>query len=169
MFFRRKPKQYPRLIPHTVQVPSCVAFALIPMADRLFADDHDGDTFQQALRPFFSGERPRIEILRGDNITFHLEGPKFVCGEKTYPLGAEVFIANEGWISLGPVEANDMLSNLRVYLDVAAYKWLNDHNLTAEIDCARMGRDRKFDDPLAVRTMVADAERLQQEGRPNHG
>lgn len=139
------------------------------MADRRFSDDHDGDTFQQALRPFFSDERPRIEILRGDGITFHLEGPEFVCGEKTYPLGAEVFIDNCGWISLGPVEADSMLSHLRASLDIAAYKWLNDHNLTDEIDHARMGRDLKFDNPLAVRRMVADAEGLQQEGRPNHG
>lgn len=169
MHFRKKPKQDPRLIPHTVRVPRCVAFALIPMVDRLFADDEDGDTFQQALRPFFNSERPRIEILSGDDITFHLEGPEFVCGEKTYPLGAEVFISNHGWISLGPVEAHDMLSHLRISLDVAAYTWLNDHDLTAEIDCARMGRDRKFDDPLAIRRMVANAERLQRERRPNNG
>lgn len=138
------------------------------MANRLFADDHDGDTFQQALRPFFNGERPRIEILRGDDITFHLEGPKFVCGDKTYPLGAEVFIANEGWISLGPVEADSLLEQLRASLDVAAYKWLNEHGLGAEVDCERFRRDRKFDDPLALRRMVAEAERLQQEGRPKN-
>lgn len=169
MLFRTKPEQDPRLIPHTIQVPRCVAFALIPLADRLFGDDDDGDTFQQALRPFFLGERPRIEILRGDDTTFYLEGPKFVCGEKTYPLGAEVFVDNRGWISLGPVEADSLLAQLRASLDVAAYKWLVEHDLAAELACERLRRDRKFDDPLAIRRMVADAERLQQEGRPNRG
>ena len=80
-FFHRASRRH-RFVAHTIQVQKCIAPELISLADRLFADDADGAAFRNALRPFFITERPRIAILKGDEIWFHLEGPRFDCKDR---------------------------------------------------------------------------------------
>jgi hypothetical protein len=76
-FFQRSARRH-RFVAHTVQIQKCIAPELISLADRLFADDADGAAFRNALRPFFITERPRIAILKGDEIWFHLDGTDHV-------------------------------------------------------------------------------------------
>jgi hypothetical protein len=46
----------------------------------------NGGSDGNALRPFFLTERPRIAILKGDEIWSHLGGLKFDCEDQTFPL-----------------------------------------------------------------------------------
>ena len=169
MFFQTKPKPKHRFVTHTIHVPKCIATILIALADRLFADDADGDAFQSAIRPFFNAERPRVAMLKGDDIWFNLEGPIHVCGDKKYPLGAQVHVDSLGWLNLGPVEATELHAHLREALDVAAYRWLMERDLLSHFDSCRVPRDRDFDDHVALRQMAAAASRTQPKSQSNAG
>ncbi|WP_296676314.1 hypothetical protein [Novosphingobium sp.] len=157
-----------RFVTHTVQVQRCIAPELISLADRLFADDADGAAFRNALRPFFITERPRIAILKGEEIWFHLEGPIFDCGARSFPLGAQVFIDCRGWLLLDPVAAADLHSVLREAIDAAAYQWLIGNNLLDQIEPLRPRRNRLIDDEIALRQMAAAAGSIHPEGEPNN-
>ena len=165
-FFHRASRRH-RFVAHTVQVQKCIAPELISLADRLFADDADGAAFRNALRPFFITERPRIAILKGDEIWFHLEGPRFDCKDRTFPLGAQVFVDTRGWVQLGPVAAADLHSVLRVAIDAAAYQWLLDNNLLDRIETFRARRNRPIDDEVALRQMAAAAGSIHPEAEPS--
>jgi hypothetical protein len=165
-FFQRSARRH-RFVAHTVQVQKCIAPELISLADRLFADDADGAAFRNALRPFFITERPRIAILKGDEIWFHLEGPSFACGERTFPLGAQVFINCRGWLPLGPVDAADLHAVLREAIDAATYRWLIDRNLLDQVETFRARRDRPIDDEIALRQMAAAAGSIHPEEEPS--
>lgn len=166
IFHRLAPRH--RFVTHTVQVQRCIAPELISLADRLFADDADGAAFRNALRPFFITERPRIAILKGEEIWFHLEGPIFDCGDRTFPLGAQVFIDCRGWLQLGPVTAADLHSVLREAIDAAAYQWLIANNLLDQIEPLRARRNRPIDDEVALRQMAAAAGSIHPEGEPSN-
>lgn len=164
--FQRAARRH-RFVPHTVQVQKCIAPELIKLADRLFADNADGAAFRTALRPFFITERPRIAILKGEEIWFHLEGPLFDCGDKTFPLGAQIFVNCKGWLQLGPVEAADLHAVLREAIDAATYRWLISHDLLDAIETFRARRNRPMDDEIALRQMVAAASPVLPEGEPS--
>ncbi|MFM5953327.1 MAG: hypothetical protein ACKOPE_03360 [Novosphingobium sp.] len=164
--FQRSARRH-RFVPHTVQVQRCIAPELVSLADRLFADDADGAAFRNALRPFFLTERPRIAILKGDEIWFHLEGPQFECGDRTFPLGAQVFIDGRGWQLLGPVDAADLHSVLREAIDAATYRWLAGHGMLERIAPLRARRNRPVDDELALRQMAAAAGSVHQNAEPS--
>ncbi|MEP6868190.1 MAG: hypothetical protein ABJA20_06710 [Novosphingobium sp.] len=166
-FFHLSSRRH-RFVAHTVQVHKCIAPELISLADRLFADDADGAAFRNALRPFFITERPRIAILKGEEIWFHLEGPNFDCGDRTFPLGAQVFIDCRGWLQLGPVEAADLHAVLCEAIDAAAYRWLIDNNLLDEIEPLRARRNRLVDDEIALRQMAAAAGSIHPEGEASN-
>ena len=166
MSFFHRSQRYHRSVPHTVQVPKSLAVNLIPLIERLVADDDDGSALRTALRPFFLGERPRIAILKGEEVWFHLEGPQHECGGQVFPLGAQIFIAERGWLSLGPVDAAALHAKLREAIDTAAYRWIIERGLLDHVRPLRAERNRRVDDPLALRQMAAAAGSIQQESEP---
>lgn len=163
MSFFHRPQRNHRLVSHTVQVPKCLAVVLIPLVERLLADDDDGSALQSAVRPFFLGERPRIAILKGEEVWFHLEGPQYDCGGMTFPLGAQVFIANRGWFNLGPIQAAALHTQLREAIDSTAFRWIIEHDLLAHARPLRAERSRPIDDAIALRQMAAAAGSLHPE------
>lgn len=166
MSFFHRPQPSHRSVPHTVQVPKSLAVNLIPLIERLVADDDDGSALRTALRPFFLGERPRIAILKGEEVWFHLEGPQYECGGQVLPLGAQIFIADRGWLSLGPVDAVTLHAKLREAIDAAAYRWTIEQRLLDHVRPLRAERNRRVDDPLALRQVAAAAGAIQQESEP---
>lgn len=164
-FFRRPPRSH-RLVPRMVQIPKCLAVILMPLIERLVADDDDGSALRTAVRPFFFGERPRIAILKGEEVWFHLEGPQHECGGQVLPLGAQIFVADRGWLSLGPADAAALHATLREAIDAAAYRWIIERGLLDHVQPLRAERNRRVDDPLALRQMAAAAGSIQQESEP---
>lgn len=164
--FRRSSRKH-RFISHTIHVRKCIAPQLVSLADRLFADDEDGDAFQTALRPFFLTERPRIAILKGDEIWFHLEGPLYDCGGRTFPLGAQVFVDHLGWLQLGPVDAGDLHARLRKAIDAAVFNWLIEHDLLDQCEPLRSRCNRPIDDEVALRQMADAAALIHPEAEPS--
>lgn len=165
-FFRRPPRSH-RSVPHTIQVPKSLALNLIPLIERLVADDDDGSALRTAVRPFFFGERPRVTILKGEEVWFHLEGPQYECGGQVLPLGAQIFVADRGWLSLGPVDAAALHAKLRKAIDAAAYRWIIEWGLLDHVRPLRAERNRRVDDRLALRQMAAAAGSIQQESEPD--
>ena len=164
--FRRSSRKH-RFISHTIHVPKCIAPQLVSLADRLFADDSDGDAFQTALLPFFVTERPRIAILKGNEIWFHLEGPLHDCGGRTFPLGAQVFVDHRGCLQLGPVDAGDLHARLRKAIDEAAFNWLIEHDLLDQCEPLRSRCNRPIDDEVALRQMADAAALIHPEAEPS--
>jgi hypothetical protein len=148
-----------RTIRRSFHVPTAIAAVLIPLVERLLADDADGDSFQTALRPFFLGERPRIAIIRGDDVALNVEGPRYKCGEETYPLGSQMFLDKLGWLNLGPVETEELHACLRAAIDAAAFRWLSEHGKIDQVKPSRQPRNRGIDDEIALRQMAAAASR----------
>lgn len=99
----------------------------------------------------------------------NLEGPIYDCGDKKYPLGAQVHVENLGWLNLGPIEAIELHAHLREAVDVAAYRWLIERDLLSHFDSCRTVRDREFDDYVSLRQMAAAARRTQLEGQSHGG
>lgn len=166
MSFFHRPTRSHRLVPHTLQIPKDLAIVLVPLVERLLADNEDGSALRTALRPFFLGERPRIAVLKGEDVCFHLEGPQYDCGGQTFPLGAQVFIGERGWLNLGPVEAAALHKLLREAIDTTTTRWIIERDLLDHVRPLRAERNRRVDDPLALRQMAAAAGLIHQEGEP---
>jgi hypothetical protein len=157
-----------RTIRRSFQVPTAVAVVLVPLVERLLADDKDGASFQAAIRPFFNGERPRLEIIRGDDIVLNVEGPRYTCGEETYPLGSQLFLDKLGWLNLGPVETEVLRACLRAAIDAAAFRWLSENGKIDQVKPSRQPRNRGIDDEIALRQIAAAASRNLPENKVSH-
>lgn len=167
-FFSRATHHH-RYISHTVQIARCLADELVPLADRLFADTIDGAAFRFAIRPFFMGERPRAAILKGDDIWLYLEGPVYEIDGTQFPMGAQMIVSPSGWLSLGPVEAAELHTELRRVIDATTFRWLIQKGLLGDVEPLRPERDRKTDDPIALRQMAAAAGLSAPENEASHG
>ena len=166
LFFRNPTRK--NFIRHRFNIPTNEAITLVPIIERLLADHTDGDAFQQALRPFFNGERPRIAIISGHDVTLYVEGPRYVCGDKSYPLGAQLFLANLGWINVGPVETAELQTRLAASIDATVFRWLGEQGDNTAVHSCRVPRERPLEDEIALRQMAAAASRDLAENQVPH-
>ena len=134
-----------------------VAYGLFPIIKRLAPGTREAWMQLDTMQTFFLYERPILAIFRGDALKINLEGPLYECGNNTYPLGAQIFVAHAGWISLGPIDANDLHRQIRKAIDDATFRWLSEAGkLTLATPC-REPRYRAVDDDIALRQMAAAA------------
>lgn len=147
------------LSPHhvkiTVRIDRQVAYHLVPIIERIAPGTSEAWTALTAIRPFFRDDRPVTAMVCGDDIRLYEEGPNYICGKQTFPLGAQLFVSQVGWINLGPVDAVELHSRLRAAIDQAAYRWISERDKLALASPWREPRVRAIDDYLAKLEMAA--------------
>jgi len=147
---------YPRRSTLRVNIPNDIGPVIIPLLDRLLADDADGMCLQTVIRPYFVSERPLVLILRGATTCLYVEGPWYTVGDRRFPLGAQLQ-TEFGWFDLSPVQAADLIRLHEEALDAANLGWLTQENLRGKAQSTWQDRNREVDDPIALRQMAADA------------
>ena len=120
--------------------------------ERLEAGDSDSDVLVDAIWPYFLGERARSRVARGKTTTLFVEGPYFVTGPLTLPLGAQLD-TDLGWINLGPLDAQEIVDREEEALDAAHFRFLCEHQYFSKASPFRHERERPLDDMLALREM----------------
>jgi len=159
--------QFQRTKPHKFHVPVDIECILVPLVKRLLADNADGDAFQTAIRPFFSGERPRMEIFDGNNTMFIVEGPTYVFEGRTWPLGGQL-LTSGGWMNLDPLQTRLLQDHLKSAIDAAVFRWVINNSMFLKARVCRQARKRPFDDQVALRQIVDAAHGKELEsGEPN--
>lgn len=147
-----------RRVTHRIDFPSDIEIILKPLVERLLADNDDGHALQAALRPFFLGTRPCIEILRGADTITYIEGPHQEIAGKTFPLGSRVF-TEVGWVSLDPIQTSELQQRLRVEIDHAVFRFLAEARTLEQATPYCPQPNRATDDAQAIASMIAWANR----------
>lgn len=148
----------PRRVTHRIDFPRDIEIILKPLVERLLADDDDGRALQAALRPFFLGTRPCIEILRGTETITYVEGPRYEVAGEIFPLGSRVF-AEVGWVSLDPFQTSELQTRLRVEIDRTVFRFLAESGSLDRASPYCPQPNRSTDDAKAIASMIAWANR----------
>jgi hypothetical protein len=147
-----------RRVTHRIDFPREIEIILKPLVERLLADDDDGHALQTALRPFFLGTRPCIEILRGAETITYIEGPRYEVAGETFPLGSRVF-TEVGWVSLDPIQTSELQQRLRVEIDRTVFRFLAETRTLERASPYCPQPNRSTDDAQAIASMIAWASR----------
>lgn len=153
---------------HCVRIPTDNESELRSILDRLFADDDDGVSFRNTIRPYFTCERPLVLILRGATTCLYVEGPWYTVGDRRFPLGAQL-LTEFGWFDLSPMQAAELIKMDNEALDATAIRWLGQEGQLSDGKPARSDRNRVIDDPIALRQMAAAASGAPLEAGGRHG
>ena len=153
----------------TFRIDRAVAYHLIPIIEQLASGDHEARVRLNAIRPFFLGERPLVEIFKGDEIWVHIEGPLYTCGNMDFPLGGLVMADKAGWLNIGPVEATELLKRIRKSIDEVAFRWLSENAMIGPARSPRERRNRPIDDEIALHQMAAAAGSIHPVAEPSNG
>lgn len=153
---------------HTVRIPTDIECELRRILDRMFADDDDGVSLQNTIRPYFVSERPLVLILRGATTCLYVEGPWYTVEGRSFPLGAQLQ-TELGWFDLSPSQAAELIRFYAEAMDATALRWLAQEGLLSDAQPARRDRNRAIDDQTALRRMVAAAGRTSPEAEGQHG
>lgn len=152
----------------TFRIDRAVALHLVPIIEQLAPGDQEAWVQLNAIRPFFLGERPIVEIFKGDEIWVRIEGPIYTCGGIDFPLGGMVMADKVGWLNIGPVETIELLKRIRKAIDEAAFRWLSENAKIGQARSPRERRNRPIDDEVAFRQMAAAAGSIHREGEPSN-
>ncbi|TRD11113.1 hypothetical protein FGU71_04100 [Erythrobacter insulae] len=146
-----------------------VAYYLTPLIERMASGDNEAWILLNAVRFHFIGERPISAIHLGEEVRLYVEGPRFECGDETFPIGAQVSVGWAGWVNLDPVEASDLDYKVRKAIDEAVFRWVSEANLTGRTSPCRQPRSREHEDHIALRQMVTAAGRSARESEAARG
>ncbi|PTQ12667.1 hypothetical protein CLG96_00405 [Sphingomonas oleivorans] len=119
-----------RKVTYRASINARVAPHVMPLLNRIVADDEDGDTLRNSLIPWQRAERPPIAIYRGDLSTCRIDGPWQVAGDHWFPLGG--LILSPGVTAhLNPFEAQALHRHMEKAIEDAIVAWVRDHDLHA--------------------------------------
>lgn len=150
----------PHRVTHRIEFPRDIEIILKSLVERLLADNDDGRALQTAVRPFFLGTRPCIEILRGEETVTYVEGPKYEIAGEVFSIGCRIF-TDIGWVSLDPIQTADLLKRLRVEIDRTVFRFLAETGLLERASPYPTHADRETDDAQAITSMIAWAGRKE--------
>jgi hypothetical protein len=138
-----------------------IADQMRPLIAKLVASDDDGYAYRCTIRHWLWSERPVIEGFAGKNVALHIEGPVTEVGPHRFPMGG-VISGLSGWHRLNPIEANQLVAELRAEIDVTINRWLLKNAMVEPPVWHRPAVNRTIDDAQAIRSMIAWARREQQ-------
>lgn len=103
---------------------------VVPLLDKIVADDEDGDTFRNSLIPWRRAQRPPIAIYRGDISTCRIDGPWQVADDHWFPLGG-LILTSGVTAHLNPFEADVLHKRMQKAIEDTVFAWACEHDLYA--------------------------------------
>jgi len=153
-----------RRITYRATIDARTAPYVVPLLDKIVADDEDGDTLRNSLIPWRRAQRPPIAIYRGDVSTCRIDGPWQVADDHWFPLGG-LIVTSGVTAHLNPFEAEALHKRMQKAIEGTVFAWACEHDLYAlrhipdEID-------RTVADPAAKAMIVAWASGDRQVEAP---
>mgnify|MGYP000853160607 FL=1 len=153
-----------RKITYRAQIDARTAPYVVPLLNKIVADDEDGDTLRNSLIPWRRAQRPPIAIYRGDISTCRIDGPWQVADDHWFPLGG-LIVTSGVTAHLNPFEAEALHKRMQKAIEDTVFSWACEHDLYAlrhipdEID-------RAVADPAAKAMIAAWASGDRQAGVP---
>lgn len=117
-----------RRITYRASIDARLAPYIVPLLDKIVADDEDGDTFRNSLVPWLRAQRPPIAIYQGHVSTCRIDGPWQVAGRDWLPLGG-LIVARGVTAHLDPFEAQALLKRMRRAIEDGIHAWVDEHDL----------------------------------------
>ena len=115
-----------REVTYRALIHARVAPYVVPLLDKIVADDEDGDTLRDALIPWRKAQRPPIAIYRGDVSTCRIDGPWQVANSRWLPLGG--LILTSGMTAhLDPFEADALHKLMQKAVEETIAAWVRKH------------------------------------------
>jgi len=134
-------------VTYRTRIDAREAAYLSSMLDRITADDEDGEALRFFLIRSMRGERPPIDIYRGDTSTCRIDGPWQDVDRHWLPLGA--LILTPGVTAhLDPFEAKALHRKMQAAIETAIQAWARDQDLYS-LPRATIAIDRDVADPAA--------------------
>jgi hypothetical protein len=135
-------------ITYRISIHYRIAPLVMPLVERLAADDEDGETLRCTLVPWHRAERPAIAVYRGDISTCRIDGPWQDVDGHWLPLGGLVLSPGITW-HLTPFEAQALHDHMQKVIEDATCAWVNEHgpslrrHVPAEINRKQADREAK--------------------------
>jgi hypothetical protein len=151
-------------VTYRTRIDAREAAYLSPLLDRITADEEDGDALRFFLSRSMQGERPPIEIYRGDTSTCRIDGPWQEVDRYWLPLGGLVLTLG-ATAHLDPFEAKALHRKMQDAIETAIRAWARDQDLYS-LPEGTDAIDRGVADP-AAKVMIAawSAEQASANGR----
>lgn len=115
-------------ISYRTRIDARDAAYLSPMLDRITADEEDGEALRFFLIRSMQGERPPIDIYRGDTSTCRIDGPWQEADRYWLPLGGLVLTLG-ATAHLDPFEAKALYRKMQDAIETAIRAWARDQDL----------------------------------------
>lgn len=141
-----------RKITYRAYIDARTAPYVVPLLDKIVADDEDGDAFRNSLIPWRRAQRPPIAIYRGDVSTCWIDGPWQVADDHWFPLGG-LIVTRGVTAHLNPFEAEALHKRMQKAIEDAVFAWACEHDLYA-LRHVPDEIDRTVADP-AAKAMIA--------------
>jgi hypothetical protein len=119
-----------RRITYRACIDARTAPYVVPLLDKIVADDEDGDTFRNSLIPWRRAQRPPIAIYRGDISTCRIDGPWQVADDHWFPLGG-LILTSGVTAHLNPFEAEALHKRMQKAIEDTVFAWACEHDLYA--------------------------------------
>ena len=113
-------------ITYRVSVITRSAQFIMPLVERLVADDDDGDTLRTAMVPWRYAQRPAIAVYQGEISRCRLDGPRQDAGEQSIPLGG-LIVSSGITRHLTPFEAQGLEKHMKRLIENAITAWVTEH------------------------------------------
>src|SRR5690554_983991 len=129
-----------------------VMFHMHPLIVMLLEDNADGDTRRASLAEWHRAERPVVDVLRGTDSLFRIDGPRQFFGSETFAMGS--LIESPGITAhLDPVETLHLEKRLRQAIEKEIVRWIAEQDLQ-DRPPVEPCLDRDIEDPRAIRRMI---------------
>lgn len=126
-----------------------VMFHTHPLILMLLEDNADGDTRRASLVEWHRAERPVVDVLRGTDSLFRIDGPRQFFGSETFAMGS--LIESPGITAqLDPVETLHLEDRVRKAIEQEILRWIAEQDLQDQPP-VEAHLDRNIADPQAVR------------------
>lgn len=142
-----------RKITYRAYIDARTAPYVVPLLDKIVADNEDGDTLRNSLIPWRRAQRPPIAIYRGDVSTCRIDGPWQVADDHWFPLGG-LILTSGVTAHLNPFEAEALHRRMQKAIEDTVFAWACEHDLYA-LRHVPDEIDRRVADP-AAKEMIAD-------------
>jgi hypothetical protein len=142
-----------RKITYRAKINARTAPYVVPLLDKIVADDEDGDTLRNSLIPWRRAQRPPIAIYRGDISTCRIDGPWQVADDHWFPLGG-LIVTSGVTAHLNPFEAEALHKRMQKAIEGIVFAWACEHDLYA-LRHIPDETDRAVADPAAKALIAA--------------